>query len=662
VNKINCSPSDVEAILSKFAEPYTLDHSKYDLRKESYRRVDVWDFPYDDDDRQTVIDRAITAFDRLRFGKEESIWQSLLPQHERGKGKCLSRLNLGAPGRPTIQGSHTPDIHIHKAGGESRPTEGGSISRKRPAPDAVRSNSQEPAKKVKTSDGISQSQSSAEKVITGSQSTEDSSVMARKGQATKSFPGRAGAKKSAAPDSSRFKSDEFINDSDAEDDVEGAVNDNTVEEDRRELEIVENSKSKATLAVDAKLKERKQSPARRLEKLAPSTSSTLLLKSSAPPSPTQAQIPREQAKPVSPALQLNPERSKTSNIRSNGSLTPDMLAKPRQKLQIKRKMMPVDATSSPAMRASSGNKPLSSSQSNVSRDSKKPSATSRPPTVTPSRHGDAAQSVSKEPRVDKTAQAVLRAQQVTKKSPAASTAQPARDLSSVPMAKSISRNRKTSSPIKPSPLASSPPISASDADDPVGGNSSSSATPLAEKRRQQFATKGVARPINRSGTPARPRGDSDVSLKRKANDVDSNIHSHGSGPADTEGRPAKRPALDKGTNTPSHSRPATPAADKPRIKEAKDNSDSHTAQSTPTSDEGKLYSGTIMGFKYTELEEVSKWQEALVRYNVELRKVTLMDEPPSDRVRELNNTYKRLDMLKQRFEAHPTLQQVDAVI
>lgn len=94
--------------------------------------------------------------------------------------------------------------------------------------------------------------------------------------------------------------------------------------------------------------------------------------------------------------------------------------------------------------------------------------------------------------------------------------------SSSAMKKSLSRQRTTSSPHKPSPLGSSPPTNASDLED--AGRSSKSSTPLTTQARKSIGTpNGVGLGIN-----GHARITSEHSLKRKAGDLDSNIHSHSS--------------------------------------------------------------------------------------------------------------------------------------
>lgn len=95
---------------------------------------------------------------------------------------------------------------------------------------------------------------------------------------------------------------------------------------------------------------------------------------------------------------------------------------------------------------------------------------------------------------------------------------------STAMKKTISRQRTTSSPHKPSPLGSSPPTNASDLENGASSASSSSFTTQAQK--SNIKPNGVGPPVNAVNGHA--RNTSEHSLKRKADDLDSDIHAHGS--------------------------------------------------------------------------------------------------------------------------------------
>ena len=99
--------------LEKVGREFRLDPSKWDLSDKSYKDLDVWKFEYPDQhDRELAIDRATSAYDRLRMSQEDPKWQLMYPKSERGKGKTLSRLNHLHKG--PIQQSTTPRIHVQQ--------------------------------------------------------------------------------------------------------------------------------------------------------------------------------------------------------------------------------------------------------------------------------------------------------------------------------------------------------------------------------------------------------------------------------------------------------------------------------------------------------------------------------------------------------------------
>ena len=91
---------------------------------------------------------------------------------------------------------------------------------------------------------------------------------------------------------------------------------------------------------------------------------------------------------------------------------------------------------------------------------------------------------------------------------------------STAMKKTLSRQRTTSSPHKPSPLGSSPPTNASDLENGVSSASSTSLVSLAQQT--NIKPNGLAYPVN-----GQARNTSEHFLKRKADDLDSDIHAHG---------------------------------------------------------------------------------------------------------------------------------------
>ncbi|KAJ9252116.1 hypothetical protein DTO207G8_4949 [Paecilomyces variotii] len=104
------SQEDCQALARKYGTENRLDRDKFDLKDKAYRDLDVWNFPYpSQEDRQEAIENAISAFDRMRISRSDKLWQMLLPKEERGKGKVLSRLDLS---KGPIKKAVTPRIHI----------------------------------------------------------------------------------------------------------------------------------------------------------------------------------------------------------------------------------------------------------------------------------------------------------------------------------------------------------------------------------------------------------------------------------------------------------------------------------------------------------------------------------------------------------------------
>jgi len=94
---------------------------KYTLNKMFWKELDVWSYDYETQElRQKAIDNAVRLYDKLRLSPSEPQWDLLLQKEERGKGKCLSRLQAGlskassAAAAPIAQ---APKIKVQKAEG-----------------------------------------------------------------------------------------------------------------------------------------------------------------------------------------------------------------------------------------------------------------------------------------------------------------------------------------------------------------------------------------------------------------------------------------------------------------------------------------------------------------------------------------------------------------
>ncbi|OJI98527.1 hypothetical protein ASPVEDRAFT_50215 [Aspergillus versicolor CBS 583.65] len=114
------SIEDCVTLAQKYGIENRINPEKFDLRDKVYRELDVWKFPYpSQEDRQEAIENAISAFDRMRLSRSDKLWQSLLPKEERGKGKCLSRLDLRTG---PIKKAATPRIQISDEAGKEGDT------------------------------------------------------------------------------------------------------------------------------------------------------------------------------------------------------------------------------------------------------------------------------------------------------------------------------------------------------------------------------------------------------------------------------------------------------------------------------------------------------------------------------------------------------------
>ncbi|KJZ77429.1 hypothetical protein HIM_03153 [Hirsutella minnesotensis 3608] len=103
---------EFRAALEKMAD-YIPDSKKWAMKKSCWKELDVWKYDYDSqEDRQTAIDNAVRQYDKQRLSSSEVEWQRLLPVEERGKGKCLSRLQANiAKGPPQA----APKIKVQRA-------------------------------------------------------------------------------------------------------------------------------------------------------------------------------------------------------------------------------------------------------------------------------------------------------------------------------------------------------------------------------------------------------------------------------------------------------------------------------------------------------------------------------------------------------------------
>ncbi|PGH27301.1 hypothetical protein AJ80_01011 [Polytolypa hystricis UAMH7299] len=203
------SQKDCLALARKYCIENRQDREKFDLRDKVYKELDVWNFPYRSAaDRQDAIDNAISAFDRMRISRQDKLWQILLPNNERGKGKVLSRLNLHAGPIPK---STTPRIHVQPS--EDTPKEGyGTGNESDRTNGALTPNTGSlPAKPTTT-----QKKKPLEKSMSSKRAPAKPKAATLTGRVTKKMDKKI-EKKSPVKVDAKFKSAEFVRDSDEED-------------------------------------------------------------------------------------------------------------------------------------------------------------------------------------------------------------------------------------------------------------------------------------------------------------------------------------------------------------------------------------------------------------------------------------------------------------
>ncbi|KAI4205156.1 MAG: hypothetical protein LQ346_001489 [Caloplaca aetnensis] len=174
----------------------------------------------------------------------------------------------------------------------------------------------------------------------------------------------------------------------------------------------------------------------------------------------------------------------------------------------------------------------------------------------------------------------------------------------------VSRQRTTSSPLKPSPLGSSPPTNASDLENEKFAQQTSTpstaSTPLIAQ-----ALSSKPKPDAGKRLPERAENTSEHSLKRKAGDIDSGIHDHSlhftNGDISTAPKRAKTSA------------PSPPAMDS-------------SSESSPIS--------------INLLEQAQRFKEYYAKYERLYREISVQASPAADKVDRLVKMHERLQSMK----------------
>ncbi|OJD35721.1 uncharacterized protein BKCO1_1500027 [Diplodia corticola] len=94
--KMRVPKEDISSVLEKIAKE---QGGEWKLTDKAYKELDPFSPSirfWTEEQRKKAIDNAIKALDRQRLDPRDKIWQNLLPEHERGKGKILSKLSLAS--------------------------------------------------------------------------------------------------------------------------------------------------------------------------------------------------------------------------------------------------------------------------------------------------------------------------------------------------------------------------------------------------------------------------------------------------------------------------------------------------------------------------------------------------------------------------------------
>ena len=541
--QIRCSPSECEKLFSTHALPSRDDPSKSDLDPKAYKELDIWKFPYQSDsDRQSAIDRAVKAFDKLRITPSDTLWQQLLPKHDRGKGISLSKLDFR---NGPLQKVSTPIIHVENAE-HATLTDGSdekSDKQSRLHPRDDEADSLSPATTSVKKRKISEKEAQMKRLSKKPPKNPPKKAATKEPKAKK--PPKASArdkegKKGSPKITPKIKSAEFVHDSDEDDAMQDIVPEPAIEKEpsraapHTDTESLADSSIKpkdAKTSVDkgAEIQSTKMSTTarnKRTEQLSlkpapksatePTTKSTAKTAAKTEDKPSamseRLNVTGKVEDVVDPITIKKPTAAAKSAAKVNSPLSNVTKPKIRQEVVsvnrasdggVKQKKMALDEKTSveakgkkgnPAMKNALGKK-TTSDQGNTKRNEVPSAAEAKTVPLTSTQHTPGNGS---------------NASTTSTTRPSAST-----------MRRTFSHQRNTSSPHKPSPLASSPPTNASELDHQIPGYQASSTktTPNSSSGTKEsppskpIHPKGVARKIG-------PPTSNPVGIKRKADAMD----------------------------------------------------------------------------------------------------------------------------------------------
>ena len=556
---IRCSPSECEKLFSTYTQPSRDDPSKSDLDPKAYKELDIWKFPYQSEtDRQAAIDRAVKSFDKLRITPSDELWQQLLPKHDRGKGISLSKLDFR---NGPLQKVSTPVIHVentdHAAltdGSEGKSDKQSRLHPRDPETESL-SPAVNPAKKRKISEKEAQMKRLSKNPPKKAAVKEPKAKKEPKATVREKKEGKKGSPKIMP----KIKSAEFVHDSDEDEVMENLVPEtaNGKESPKAALQTTSkvpvkvNSKSAIKTEAEASAKATTSNPKKgatgasenpaikgtntKMNKgaLTPAIQTSNITSDKGPESPTPKPAtksnPKSTTKPTVTSTTKLESKAETMTMTEAKTTT---MAKPVPtkhspmsnvtKPKIRKEVLPdKSATGSTQQKKMALGKKTAVESKGVNGkkvDTGKNDAVNK---KVAAEKGDAKRkeilaAAEKKPIVADSPQL----KPVNSPNPATTTSN-ARPSAST-MRRTFSHQRNTSSPLKPSPLASSPPTNASELDHKIPGyqasstkttpNTSSSGTKDSPPS-QPVHPKGVARKIG-------PPTSNPVSVKRKADALD----------------------------------------------------------------------------------------------------------------------------------------------
>lgn len=228
---------------------------EWSLNKLYWKDLDPYSYSFDsDEERQKAIDNAIRQFDRMRLGTSDPLWQKLLPQQDRGKGICLSKLQATLAKGPST--TSAPKINVQKPeisspSAHSEPSDTASISGKmaKGGEPMARSNSGTKAKKLSASEAQAKRLLGKPSAAAKSSAAKSTSAKASPKSAATASPKISPTKpttKATTAKAGRVLSKEFITDSDSDGSDDEAGSSSTVSKSQVQQKVQATQKTKST--------------------------------------------------------------------------------------------------------------------------------------------------------------------------------------------------------------------------------------------------------------------------------------------------------------------------------------------------------------------------------------------------------------------------------